>query len=223
MNSHAFPKSAAGRARLGRRAALPLVLAVLGLAACGGGDEEEEVFCVGACPSRGFIAIEDSSGARSLASAVADASANLVPTGTYNAQVVSGTSGTATVTGTKSYTGAVSCGTDCVSSTHSADMTIVYNDYYAQPIGGATNTKIRITGTVTFTDTRSSRQQGLTFSSSGRMRVAGSNLAVRYEITSSTGAVYGYADTVTMATTSTTGSTWSDGTLTTAAGRTYSW
>jgi hypothetical protein len=111
--------------------------------------------------------------------------------------VVTGQSGIATVTGTKSATNGVSCGTDCVSSSNTANLTIVFNDYLGP--GSATNTRTRITGTVVFTDNRSTRQQGLVFSSSGSMSAAISSAAsVRYEITSSVGQVYGYADTVTM-------------------------
>lgn len=195
------------------------------LAACGGGgDDDDGVVCVGACPARGFIAIGDTTSAQSVAGALANSAANLVPNGTYNNQTVNGLSGSARVTGSKSYSGVVSCGTDCVSTSNSANLTIVFSDYYAQPPGGSTNTKVRITGTLTFTDNRSTRQQGLAFSSSGRMTVSGTGVTVRYEITDSQGRVYGYADSVaTISTTSTTGSTWNDGSLRASNGVTYGW
>jgi hypothetical protein len=159
-----------------------------------------------------------------MASALATTVANIVPNGTYSNQVVSGQSGSARVSGSKSYSGVVSCGTDCVSSTHGANLTVVFSDYLAKPPGGSTNTRIRVTGTLTFTDTRSSRQQGLSYSSSGRMTVSGSSLAVRYEITDDLGRVYGYADTVAaLSTTSSSGSSWLDGSLRASNGVNYTW
>lgn len=207
-----------------RRLILCGLAAVFALAACGGGGDEEEVICVGACPAKGFIAIADATSAQSVASALATTAANIVPTGTYSSLKVNGQSGSALVSGSKTYSGVVSCGTDCVSTSNSANLTVVFNDYYSQPPGGSTNTRIRVTGTLTFTDSRSTRQQGLNYSSSGRMTVSGSGLAVRYEITDSLGRVYGYADTLaTLSTTSSTGSTWSDGSLRASNGVTYTW
>lgn len=216
------------RARTLRRGATGWALAALlaltaltaVLAGCGGGGEDDNGWvCVGACPSRGFIAVEDSSSARTLAAAIGETVADVVPTGAYSNTLVNGLSGTARVTGTKTYSGSVSCGTDCVSSTNSANLTIVFSDYLGRP-GNSTNTRVRLTGTVTFTDTRSTRQQGLSYSSSGNMHVTATGLAARFEITEN-GVTYGYSDTLaTLNASSSSGSSWS-GTLRGTNGVTY--
>jgi hypothetical protein len=167
-----------------------------------------------------FVAITSAQPASLVAGAIADASANLVSTGTYNNTVINGLSGTATVSGSKSYSGYQSCGTDCLSSSNSANMTITYNDYYA-PTGRVTNTKVRLSGSVTFTDNRRSTQNGLSYSSSGEQRVtATSMLRARLEITDSTGRVYGYDDTLSALTAYGSGS-W-DGWMRPSNGVTYS-
>ena len=189
-----------------------LLLALL--SACGGGGDDGE------SGAGDFVPITSTQPASLLAGAIADASANLVSTGTYNSTVINGLSGTATVSGSKSYSGTQSCGSSCVTSTNSANLTITYNDYYS-PTGRVTNTKVRLNGTVTFTDNRRSTQNGLSYSSSGEQRVtATSMLRARLEITDSTGRVYGYEDTLSALTAYGAGS-W-DGWMRPSNGVTYS-
>ena len=195
-----------------------LVVAVLLplLSACGGGGDDGDGGDGG-----DFVPITSTQPANLVAAAIGDATANLVSTGTYNNTIVNGSSGgTATVSGSKSYSGYQSCGSDCVSTSNTANLTITYNDYYAPP-GRSSNTKVRLTGTVTFTDNRRSTQSGLSYSSSGEQRVtATSMLSVRLEITDSTGRTYGYADTLSALTTYGSGS-W-DGWMRPSNGVTYS-
>ena len=196
-----------------------LVVAVLLplLSACGGGGDDGEGGGGG-----DFVPITSIQPASLLAGAIADATANLVSTGTYSNTVVNGSSGgTATVSGSKSYSGTQSCGSSCVTSSNSANLTITYNDYYAPPTRSHTNSKVRLTGTVTFTDNRRSTQNGLSYSSSGEQRVtATSMLTARLEITDSTGRTYGYADTLSAFTAYGSGS-W-DGWMRPSNGVTYS-
>jgi hypothetical protein len=186
------------------------------LSACGGGGDDG-----GGGGSEDFVPITSTQPASLVAGAIGDATANLVPSGTYNNTLINGSSGgTATVSGSKSFSGTQSCGSSCVSSSNSANLTITYNDYYAPP-GRSTNTRVRLTGTVTFTDNRRSTQSGLSFSSSGEQRVtATSMLSVRLEITDSTGRAYGYADSLSAYTAFGSGS-W-DGSMRPSNGVTYS-
>ena len=185
------------------------------LCACGGGGDD------GDGGGEDLVPITSTQPASLVAGAIGDATANLVPSGTYNNTVINGSSGgTATVSGSKSFSGTQSCGSSCVSSSNSANLTITYIDYYAPP-GRSTNTKVRLTGTVTFTDNRRSTQNGLSFSSSGEQRVtATSMLSVRLEITDSTGRIYGYADSLSAFTAFGSGS-W-DGSMRPSNGVTYS-
>jgi hypothetical protein len=186
------------------------------LSACGGGGDEGD-----GGGGEDFVPITSTQPASLVAGAIGDATANLVSSGSYNNTVINGSSGgTATVSGTKSFSGTQSCGSSCVSSSNSANLTITYNDYYAPP-GRSTNTKVRLTGTVTFSDNRRSTQSGLSFSSSGEQRVtATSMLSVRLEITDSTGRTYGYADSLSAFTAFGSGS-W-DGSMRPSNGVTYS-
>jgi len=195
-----------------------LVVAVLLplLSACGGGDDG------GGGGDEDFVPITSTQPGSLVAGAIGDATANVVPTGTYNNTVINGPSGgTATVSGSKSFSGTQSCGSSCVTSSNNANLTITYNDYYAPP-GRSSNTKVRLTGTVTFSDSRRTTQNGLSFSSSGEQRVtATSMLSVRLEITDSTGRVYGYADTLSALSAFGTGVSW-DGSMRPSNGVTYS-
>jgi hypothetical protein len=186
------------------------------LSACGGGGDEGD-----GGGGEDFVPITSTQPASLVAGAIGDATANLVSSGSYNNTVINGSSGgTATVSGSKSFSGTQSCGSSCVSSSNSANLTITYNDYYAPP-GRSTNTKVRLTGTVTFSDNRRSTQSGLSFSSSGEQRVtATSMLSVRLEITDSTGRTYGYADSLSAFTAFGSGS-W-DGSMRPSNGVTYS-
>ena len=186
------------------------------MSGCGGGGDDGD-----GGGGDGFVPITSAQPASLVAGAIGDATANLVPSGTYNNAVINGTSGgTATVSGSKSFSGTQSCGSSCVSSSNNANLTITYHDYYARP-GSSTNTKVRLTGTVTYTDNRRTTQNGLSFSSSGEQRVtATSMLSVRLEITDSTGRTYGYADTLSAFTAF--GSFSSDGSMRPSNGVTYS-
>ena len=196
-------------------ASLPiLLLSVIFLAGCPDEPEDDP-----APPA--FVPITSSGTAGLVAGAIADATAAVVPVGTYSNTVINGSSGgTATVSGTESFSGNQSCGSSCVSSTNSANLIITYNNFFVRP-GSSTNTRIRITGSVTFTDNRSSTQNGLSFSSSGQMRVTANNtLTATLEIVDGTG-THGYTDTLSSFTAFGTGTTW-DGTLRPANGTTYS-
>ncbi|WP_455381305.1 hypothetical protein [Salinispira pacifica] len=97
--------------------------------------------------------------------------------GTITAKVVSGMSGSATVDGYKSYTQS-SCGTDCVSSTYDAQVTITFSDFAVQSSDNATTT---ITGSVYFKDHEYSRQYEYSFSSS-RSYTIRSNSNIQYKM-----------------------------------------
>jgi hypothetical protein len=197
-------------------ASLPVVLlSVVLLAGCPSSEEDEDP------PSPAFVPITSASSAGLVAGAIADAVAAVVPSGTYSNTVVNGSSGgSAIVSGSESFSGSQSCGSGCVTSSNSANLIITFNNYFVRP-GNSTNTRVRITGSVTFTDNRSTTQNGFSFSSSGQMRVtANSALTVLLEIVDGTG-TYGYEDTLSSLTAFGTGTTW-DGTLRPANGTTYS-
>src|SRR5687768_15209950 len=99
------------------------------LCACGGGGDDGD-----GGGGEDFVPITSTQPASLVAGAIGDATANLVPSGTYNNTVINGSSGgTATVSGSKSFSGTQSCGSSCVSSSNSANLTITYNGYYAPP------------------------------------------------------------------------------------------
>ena len=196
-------------------AALPALL----LTACGGGgdDPNNGWTCVGGCASEGIVAVDNEVRADRLASAIADVATAAVPAGTYTGRVVSGLSGSVTVSG-HSISSSGSCGTSCVSRSHDMNVTAVFNNYRAKR---GSNEEVTLTGTATLTDTTSNRTTGTASSSSGSIGMHSANLTARHAITEPGGQVWGEADTVDVSVSSPSGSNWS-GALRGGSGATYS-
>lgn len=180
-----------------------LLAVLLAAAGCGGGGgDDDEVICIGGCPAQGVTKVDDSTKAKLLVQTMASAAADVVPQGTYTGKVVSGLAGTATFSGHASFARS-SCGTDCTSSHNDGNVTIVFTGYRAK-YGG--NSEVTLTGTMTLVDTRTSRQSGQSYSSSGGVDVRATDLRARNEIAASDGRVWGEADTIDFTATSSTGS-----------------
>lgn len=113
-------------------------------------------------------------------------------TGTFNSTAVNGEAGTARVTGTESSSQGVSCGTDCVRSTYSADVTIVFDNFTGAPY---TNAKVFLNGTITYRESRTSTQQGLSYASTSTVSIQSSGQVEfrEYDVDGT----FSYADTVT--------------------------
>jgi hypothetical protein len=195
------------------------MLPTLFLVACGGGGEDPNNgwICIGGCPSEGITAVSDDIRADHLASAIADVAMDAVPSGTYTGRVVNGLSGSASFSG-HSTSSSGSCGSSCVSRSHSTNVTAVFDNYRAK-LGS--NQEVTLTGTATLTDTTSNRTTATSSSSSGSLSVESANLVARHAITETSGQVWGEADTVDFSVRSSTGSNWS-GTLKGGNGVTYS-
>jgi hypothetical protein len=193
-------------------------LAIAGLlAACGGGgdDPNNGWTCVGGCASDGVVAVDNSTRAERLAGAVAQTAFAAVPAGTYTGRVVTGLSGTATLSG-HATSSRGSCGTDCVSLTNDTSVTAVFDGYRAK-LGA--DQEVTLTGTVTIANTTYNRTTPTSSTSGGSMSVKSSSLIARDAITTN-GQVWGESDTVTVSTSSPAGSNWS-GTLKGSNGVTY--
>jgi len=204
--------------RMRRSLGATAAVALLALAGCGGGGgDDEEVICVGGCPAQGITEVDDSQKAKLLSSAVADVARTAVPSGSYTGRVVAGLSGSASFTGHSNYTSGVSCGSNCVSSSHDTDVTIVF-DRFRVARGG--NSVVTLSGRMTLTDNTANRTTPTTSSSTGSIRVQATGLAARNEITSSDGRTYGQDDVVNLVLQSAAGASWS-GTLQTANGSSY--
>lgn len=110
--------------------------------------------------------------------------------GDFMGEVLYGDSGTATVNGSESYTGTVSCGTDCVSSTYEATISVSFDNYRVTYSNG----EYTINGSINYSEYRYSRQSGLSYSSSESYMVESVNpVYVRMIYDGS----WGYEDTVT--------------------------
>lgn len=96
--------------------------------------------------------------------------------GTYTGTTVFGISGTASVSGDYYYYSGISCGTDCVRSETEIDLTIVFDNYHVM---SCDNCEATISGTVSFTNNKWSRQSGLGYSSGGSITVSGQNVAFK--------------------------------------------
>jgi hypothetical protein len=138
--------------------------------------------------------------------------------GNFSSVTVHGTSGTAVVSGTKTYTSGISCGADCVRSETDIDVTVVFNGYTTNT---ASNQRTTVSGTVSYRDTRWSRQSGLSYSSGGKVYVDGANIAYESVVyDESTGDTkWGYSDTITF---DASGGTYLDGWCVPNDGNTYS-
>jgi len=112
--------------------------------------------------------------------------------GTYDGTIVTGTSGTAAVTGYYTYEGNISCGSSCVRSETDADLTIVFDEF--RFVYEDSSSYSTITGTVTYRDTTWSQQSGLSYSSGGSIRVQGSNVV--FETVFQDYNRWGYADII---------------------------
>jgi hypothetical protein len=136
--------------------------------------------------------------------------------GSYSGQVVSGISGTATVTGDYYFYSGVSCGSDCVRSYNDTSIEIVFNGFKATYPDNGT---VTLTGTVNYSDNSSSRQSGLSYSSSGNISVEGNDVSFQ-QVIQGYSSTYGYKDTISF-------SGYGDlydmsGSLTASSGNTYS-
>ena len=121
---------------------------------------------------------------------------DLLSNGSFSGTVLYGNSGTATVSGSESYTGTVSCGTDCVSSTYEANISVTFSNYRVNYSNG----EFTINGTAMYYEYRYSRQSGLSYSSSERYTVTSSGPVYVRMVYDGT---WGYEDTVQFSATST--------------------
>jgi hypothetical protein len=112
--------------------------------------------------------------------------------GSHTATVVSGLSGSATVSGIETYIVGASCGTDCVTSSRNINITVVFNGY---KVKSSDNTTTTITGTVTYADDTWSRQSGLSYSSGGSVRIS-SKSTVNVDVAETSGS-FAYSDAIT--------------------------
>jgi hypothetical protein len=110
--------------------------------------------------------------------------------GSYTGKVVSGLSGTATVSGLVDYSSHVSCGSDCVKSETDINLTIVFDEYRVM---SCTNCESVITGTVNYINNLWSRQSGLYYSSGGLIYLEGTDVALKIMIDEGS---WGYDDII---------------------------
>ena len=173
------------------RKPLGLFVCMLTLSGCGGGGGGGE-----GGGGSGAAPISSSSNARFVVRDIADGviNRNLLPSlsnGSHTQTLVSGLSGTATVSGTETYSVGQSCGTNCVRTSANVSITIVFSSY---AVMSANNTRTTLTGTVTYTDYTWSQQSGLSYSSGGSVSVGGNG--VSYHIVETSGS-FAYSDTIT--------------------------
>ena|SRR3990170_1503548 len=171
-----------------------LVLTLLsGLAACGGGEGGGDGVSGGGSSA---APVSSSSDARFVVRDIADGviRRNLLPSlnnGSHWETLVPGLSGTASVSGTETYSVGQSCGTNCVRTSANVNITVIFNGY---AVMSANNTRTTLTGTVTYTDYTWYQQSGLTYSSGGSVSVGGNG--VSYNIAETSGN-FAYSDTLT--------------------------
>jgi len=86
-----------------------------------------------------------------------------LPNSNFSDYSLNGVSGSASATGSKSYTTGISCGADCVKSYFSVDVTITFTNF---AVHSADNTTTTLSGTIIYTESSSSTQSGLSYYSS---------------------------------------------------------
>jgi hypothetical protein len=169
--------------------ALRAVVLAFGLVACGSSTD--------AGSGQGLLPIGDSFTAGMVATdlaAVAYSVRTGMSNGTYSGHLVSGSSGTASASGTVSFQSGISCGSSCVRSQNNTTLTIAFSQY---AVNTNTNTTTTVTGTLTFQDTEWSQQSGLSHSSGGSICVS-SSTSLNYRFAGTSGSTqFGYSDTIT--------------------------
>lgn len=192
---------------------------MLALGACGGGDEDPNNgwTCVGGCGAEGVRAIDDAVKAENFTRALAAVAESIVPDGSYTDRIVSGSSGTARISG-HSVLRKGSCGTDCLAASRHRRHE-VFSEFRMKHGG---NTDVTVSGTGRLRDTRGSRQSGRdSFSSSGSIRFSSPRITAGVLTIDSNGRTYGVSDTAGLSASSSAGSNWS-GSLRPSNGVTYS-
>jgi hypothetical protein len=194
-----------------------LLLSALILPACGGDGDGD------GGPTGGITSVDDKYEASDVVSnieekSIEEAIKSAGGTGgsPYTKKVVNGITGTATVTGTYTYT-TPSSGS-CVYSTRTKDITeIVFNNYQVK-VG---NTEVTLTGTITYYDYYHTSQCGLSYSSSCNTTMKSVNLKVK-KVSYMTYVTQGLEDTVSFNVSSSSCTSGLKGSLTASNGVTYS-
>jgi hypothetical protein len=195
-----------------------LLLSALILPACGGDGDDD------GGPTGGITSVDDKYKSYEIAYHVEDKSVNEVIKGAgstgsspYNKKVVNGITGTATITGSYTYT--TSSSSNCVSSTSTKNITeIVFNNYQVK-VG---NTEVTLTGTITYYDYYYSQQCGLNYSSSCSTSIRSVNPVKVKIVFYMTYKTEGYEDTVSFNASAGTCTSTLKGSLTASNGVTYS-
>ena len=195
-----------------------MLLSALIFTGCGDGDDD------GGGPTGGITPVDDKYKSYEIAYHVEDKSVNEVIKGAgstgsspYNKKVVNGITGTATITGSYTYT--TSSSSNCVSSTSTKNITeIVFNNYQVK-VG---NTEVTLTGTITYSDYSYSQQCGLNYSSSCSTSIRSVNPVKVKIVFYMTYKTEGYEDTVTFNASASSCTSTLKGSLTASNGVTYS-
>ena len=197
-----------------------LLFSALMFTACGGGGGDDG----GGGPTGGITPVDDKYEASDVVSnieekSIEEAIKSAGGTGgsPYTKKVVNGITGTATVTGTYTYT-TPSSGS-CVYSTRTKDITeIVFNNYQVK-VG---NTEVTLTGTITYYDYYHTSQCGLTYSSSCNTTMKSVNPIKVKKVSYMTYVTQGLEDTVSFNVSSSSCTSGLKGSLTASNGVTYS-
>lgn len=173
--------------------AFALLTVLIFVAGCGGGGGGDS----GGSAS-GLSQISDKYSARDVVGNLHDSVTKGVlqnlSNGTYQGTIVNGITGTATVTGSQTSSTGQSCGTDCVRSTYSVNVTIVFSNCTVQSL---TNAKTTINGTIKYVESSSSTQSGTSHSSSESISMSSTGPVQVTEVVQGYSGTWGYQDTVT--------------------------